>query len=270
LDAWLEYREKLYTPIHFLDTDVFASQLSRLDNNTMMLACQIGFQNVINDFMDHYFNNSYAKDPATGLVAFYKFRDLFAAKPFIKNSQVFKDLNGRISELEASLYQDQYADQVNKFAALLKSNQISDKEKLQTGQNMYDKLYSEMSRNVCRTCSDSIFKVLTLYDNVDNNKLSVARTQLIINCTRYVDTLLACEGHIEANIRETSLNTDKKKELALEKVQIDKEASAINQEKNIFMLMPLQPKSEFRNEKSKVESKLNEAVKLIGETRKKT
>jgi hypothetical protein len=111
---------------------------------------------------------------------------------------------------------------------------------------------------------------LTIYDNIDNNKLSVARTQLIINCTRYIDTLSAFEGHIEANIRERSLNTDKKKELTLEKEQLDKEAASINQEKNIFMLMPLQPKSEFRNEKSKVESKLNEAVKLIGETRKKT
>ncbi len=270
LNEWINYRKEECPSNHFFSTDVFANQNQRLDNYTDNLIAQVGFHKSIKGFMDLYFSCSTSTNPKAELLAYYRFHDMFASTPFIRNSLIFNDLNIRIAEMEGVFYQNNFADPVLKLKKILQSEEMSDKEKLQAGRSIYNGLYSEMTANTCRSCGDSVFKILALYDQVDNNKEAIARTQDLMNCTKFIDTLMAYEGNIEDVIKLASLKSDKKKELISKKDQLEKEAQSIVNDRSVLMSMPLQPKNEFKAERLKVENELDEALKLIEQAKSKS
>jgi len=270
LNEWITYRKEECPSGHFFGTDVFSVQNQRLDNYTDNLTAQVGFHKSIKGFLDLYFNCSANPDAMTDMASYYKYHDMFSSTTFIKNSLIFNDLNIRIAELEGVLYQNNYAGSVEAMCKVLQSDEMSDKEKLQKGREIYNTLYTEMTTNICRSCGDSIFKILAIYDQMDNNKEAIARTQDLMNCTKYIDTLMAFEGNIEDNIKFASLKSDKKKELISEKELLEKEAESISTEKGIFMTMPIQPKNEFKAERQKVESDLEDALKIIEQAKSKS
>ncbi len=270
LDEWMAYRKLDCPADHFSGNTVFNDQNHRLDNFTDNLASQIGFHKTLKEFMDTYFSSSCNVDPNAELATFYRYHDMFAPSTFIRNSVTFKNLNARISELESIVYQNNYALNIETLKKTLQSRELSDKEKLQNGRMAYNTLYTSLMNNNCRTCNDSIFNLLAMYDQIDNNKEAMSRTQDLINCTKEIDELMGCEGKIEADMKTTNINPEKKQLLLSEKEQFEKEADSISHEKSIFMSMPLQPKNEFKAEKLKVESTLDDAVKLIEEEKSKS
>jgi hypothetical protein len=270
INEWLNYRKKECPSNHFFGTDVFANQNQRVDIYTDNLVSQVGFHKSLSGFMDLYFGCSTNSGMKADLATYYKFHDMFASTSFIRNSLIFSNLNTRIDELESVLYQNNYASSVALLRMVLQSDNISDKEKLQKGRSIYNDLYAQITANTCRSCNDSVFKVLALYDQMDNNKEALSRTQDIMNCTSYIDTLVAYEANIDDNIKGSNLKSDKKKELVTEKGLLEKEASSLASEKRIFMSMPIQPKNEFKSERLKVEGDLDDAHKLIEQAKSKS
>jgi hypothetical protein len=270
LNAYFLYRQTNCTQSVFFDTDVYKKQLDKLDKYANEQASQISFFNSVRCFLDRYYDKCIQTPDAENLETLYKYHDMFAEKPFIRNSLLFYQLNSRMTEAEADLYLSTYSGTVTNLKTTLLANNLSDKEKLKQGEADYNTLYHSLSTSNCRPCRDSIYKVIALFEKLENNKLSAARTEDVENGTKYLDSLQACEALIDADLHEPVLNSAIKNELLAESTLLKNNITFISAEKNTFVNMPIIPKSEFRTEKDKFENELNNASKLIRQVKSKS
>jgi hypothetical protein len=118
----------------------------------------------------------------------------------------------------------------------------------------------------CRSCVDSIEKAMALYESLENSKSSQAKMQLLINCTRYADSLSAKLSIVNEEMKDTALKADKKSVLEKYKDQLASEIANINKERNTFINTDVRPKSDFKNEKDRVEAELKNAQSLLMHT----
>lgn len=264
LDKYFAYREIAAPDEYMQSQDIFRNHIGQLSDYVENMAGSLGYYSTVSDAVKLYKCDNSEEISEKDLPKFHYYRSVMREVPFIRNSYFYQTMCSKIEETEQRVYEEQYATPLGYFKGIMASNNLNDKDRLAKAKPLYDSLTSQINGNMhCRSCVDSIEKAMSLYESLENNKASQAKMQLLVNCTRYADSLSAKLNIVNEEIKDTALKADKRAELNKYKDQLASELANINKERNTFINTDVRPKSDFKNEKDRVEAELKNAQSLL-------
>lgn len=264
LDKYFAYRQLADADEYMRSEEIFRNHIGKLNDYVESMAGSLGYYSTIADAVKLYKCDNSEEISERDLPRFHYYRSVMQEVPFIRNSYFYQSMCSKIEETEQQVYEKHYEVPLASFKGLMASNNLNDKDKLAKAKPLYDSLTSQVDTDMhCRSCRDSIEKAMSMYESIENSKASQVKIQLLINCTRYADSLSARLNIIDEQMKDTALKAEKKTVLSKYRDQLAGEIGNINKERNAFINTDVRPKNDFKNEKDRVEAELKNAQTLL-------
>lgn len=263
VDKYVSYKEIVSPDVYMLSKPAFASRVVQLDESVNAMANSLGYYSTVSEAVKMYTDCSMGINEKD-LPHYQYYHNVMKEVPFLCNSYFYQNFCSRIQEEEQRIYEQHYALPLKNLYTILYSGKVNDRDKLSAAKQLYDSLATQRNGNLyCRSCNDSLEKGLNAYESLENNKASQVKMQLLISCNKYSDSLTARLNMLNEELKDTGYKADKKQAIANYRSQIASEIENFNKERNAFISTDVHPKSDFKNEKERVEAELKNVQSLL-------